>query len=60
MPVHQLFRHIWDYQMSALQAHRYPKWSELALFLNPLIEQIEAFDTELCYHERHQNLTQDV
>ena len=37
-----------------------PKWSELALFLNPLIEQIEAFDTELCYHERHQNLTQDV
>ena len=24
-----------------------------ALFLNPLIEQITAFETGLCYHDRH-------
>ena len=28
-------------------------WMLMPLFLNPLIEQITAFETGLCYHDRH-------
>ena len=41
-----------DYDQSIYEGIK-ADYQALALFLNPLIEQITAFETDRCYHDRH-------